>query len=257
MSERRELEASIARSLDGEPDLLPLLPELLADLDSLGGSPDDVLDLLRTADLRPGMRALDLGCGKGAVALRLAGELGLEVEAVDAFEPFLAEGRRRAAQRGLAERVTFARGEVVARAAAGGDADVVLLIALGDVLGDPRRTVAALRDCVRPGGWMVIDDAFRAEGVADDGSPPDHEAYLAALRSHGDRIVREHLPAPDEVRALERRNLQAIARRAEALGRARPELAPRLRAYVASQEREGERLVGPLVPALWLLQRTS
>src|SRR5688572_15668880 len=42
-------------------------------------------DLARDLDLRPGMRVLDLGCGKGATSVFLARELGVTVTAVDAM----------------------------------------------------------------------------------------------------------------------------------------------------------------------------
>ena len=48
---------------------------------------------------------LDIGCGNGAQTLHLAAELGGRVTAVDNHAPFLAELERRAAARGLADRV--------------------------------------------------------------------------------------------------------------------------------------------------------
>ncbi|MBI5115016.1 hypothetical protein HZA56_00920 [Candidatus Poribacteria bacterium] len=74
----------IADSLETTPELLHFMPELLADIWELGGSPGIVVNMLRPFKL-PARKAkvLDLGCGKGAVAVTLAKELGFRVFGVD------------------------------------------------------------------------------------------------------------------------------------------------------------------------------
>ena len=66
----QDIDRQIAESLDATPELLPFLPELLADWTS--SRPEEVLRFLEPLELPPTTRALDLGCGKGVVALALA-----------------------------------------------------------------------------------------------------------------------------------------------------------------------------------------
>lgn len=54
---------------------------------------------------------LDLACGTGRHVLAFA-DRGLDAEGVDFSEPFLAEARERAAERGLADEATFRHGDV-------------------------------------------------------------------------------------------------------------------------------------------------
>ena len=69
-----------AASLTAETvELLPHLPCLLQDLRVLGTPPECVESLVRTRIPESGSRRfLDLGCGKGAVAVRLAQAFGAE-----------------------------------------------------------------------------------------------------------------------------------------------------------------------------------
>ena len=63
-----ELNSQIAASLEATPELLPFIPELLADVWALGGSPEALVELLRPLGLSgTATRLLDLGCGKGAI----------------------------------------------------------------------------------------------------------------------------------------------------------------------------------------------
>ena len=60
---------AIAASMDAEPELIPFLPRLFVDLEDLGARADHVLEILRRAEFAAGSKVLDLGCGKGAVAV--------------------------------------------------------------------------------------------------------------------------------------------------------------------------------------------
>ena len=75
------------------------------------------------AGLQPRARALDIGSGNGAVAIRLAERFGLTIAAVE-LDPVMAElARRRIDEAGMGDRVslTVARSaEVLARTSRGG-----------------------------------------------------------------------------------------------------------------------------------------
>jgi cyclopropane fatty-acyl-phospholipid synthase-like methyltransferase len=102
-----ELERQIADALECTPELFPYLPELLADLEELGASRREIIELLQPLNLAAGARVLDLGCGKGAVLLALAEELGFECVGVDAFAPFIEVAQRTAQARRLTDKCTF------------------------------------------------------------------------------------------------------------------------------------------------------
>ena len=97
-----DLEQSLADSLETRKETLPYLPELLVDLWTLGSSPKLVVDMLESLKLPESFtRVLDLGCGKGAVAITLAKELGFTALGIDANAAFLKEAERKAEEENM------------------------------------------------------------------------------------------------------------------------------------------------------------
>lgn len=254
-----KLEREIAQSLDAPPELLKYLPELLADLEALGGSPNLVAELLRPLGLPRSTRALDLGCGKGAAAIRLAKEFGFEVLGVDGFAPFIAEARRRAAEEGVAGLCRFRCADVREILHSPVSYDLVIFAGLGTLLGDQADTVGKLRSLLRPGGFLILDDACLAES-AGEAFPAyqgyaGHEETLRRLAAHGDRLLKEIIIPVSEVRETNRRNTGRIRERAVKLARRHPEDRELILNYVQAQETESARLETALMCAVWLLQR--
>ena len=68
---------AVAATMDAEPELIPFLPRLFVDLEDLGARADQVLEILRRSEFAADSKVLDLGCGKGAVAVALASRMNV------------------------------------------------------------------------------------------------------------------------------------------------------------------------------------
>ena len=248
----------VAAALDATPDLVPHLAELLADLWELGSSPPLIASWLGELGLPPGTtRVLDLGCGKGAVSLTLARDLGFHVHGVDLYEPFDREARHRAAEWGLTSLCRFEGGDLreVVRTAEG--YDVVVYASVG-ALGRLDDCVRALRGCVRGGGYLLIENGYLAPGAAPaagSGNLADHDESHRRLTAHGDALLREQALDPAEMRAIDERYIRSISARAEALAKARPADADLVRGYVERQRGAASAWERSSVSATWLLQK--
>jgi SAM-dependent methyltransferase len=259
MAHREEdLHFQVARSLDADPELLPYLPELFMDMEELGAEVEQIVDVIRPLDLPRGSRVLDLGCGKGAVALALADIFGHHVDGYDATWEFVEHASRKAYRLGLDDRCRFEQADVRDVVERARDYDVVCILSLGPVLGDPGQTIGSLRRTVETGGYMFIDDGYLRD--ATDKVPgyedyQDHESALRLLQSHGDRMIEDIPCDPHRLKEWNERATFAIERRAAELAERQPSLREALQGYVENQRRETELLTGPIVPALWVLQR--
>ncbi|WNV86282.1 class I SAM-dependent methyltransferase [Umezawaea sp. Da 62-37] len=110
---------------------------------------------------RGGGVALDVGCGTGRFARRLAGR-GLEVDAVDVSEEVVAEARALSAGAGNPR---FECADVTAIDLPRGRYDVISCLACVHHM--PFSTVAALRDALAPGGVLLILGCYPESTAVD------------------------------------------------------------------------------------------
>lgn len=251
--------ADLAAYFQVDPVILRFVPELLQDLDALGSDPELIVAWLDEARLRgPRTRVLDLGCGKGAVAVAVAERLGCRVHGVDALPAFVEAARRQAQSRRVGALCTFEAGDLRDTVAKGGDYDAVLLVSVG-VLGSPEAMVRGCRACTRPGGLMILEEAYLREDCRIEfpgyGDVVTHAETLRQLGSHGDELIAERRTPLAEMQAQNRRFTTSIERRVEELAARHPEHAPSFRAYVDKERRECELLERDLECATWMLRR--
>ncbi|MFL5733342.1 MAG: class I SAM-dependent methyltransferase [Chloroflexia bacterium] len=134
------------------------------------------------ADVRPGERVLEVGCGTGDVAMLAARRVGSQgrVYGIDAAPEMVTEAQRKAHKAGL--RVEFRVEPVEAMSFEDGSFDVVLSSLMmhhqpGDL---KRRALVEIRRVLRPGGRLVIVD-FQVPGRR---LRPWEPGWLA-MRRHG------------------------------------------------------------------------
>ncbi|GAA1511508.1 methyltransferase domain-containing protein [Streptomyces albidochromogenes] len=110
-------------------------------------------------DLRPGLDALDVGCGPGTITADLAALVAPgRVTAVDAAGDVLGRAREVAAERGL-RNVEFAVADVHALDFPDDSFDVVHAHQVLQHVGDPVRALREMRRVCRPGGVVAARDS--------------------------------------------------------------------------------------------------
>jgi len=115
--------------------------------------------LAATADVQPGERVLDVGCGTGATTLAAARAAGAEggVVGVDLSAPMTARARERATEQGLTN-VRFEVGDAQTDdLTLGGEPYDVVISRFGVMFfDDPRAAFANMHRAMRPGGRLAM-----------------------------------------------------------------------------------------------------
>ena len=156
------LEESVIRAMDGtNPDLVPYLPYILQDSWEIGSDPECIISMKTKHISEPDkLQLLDLGCGKGVVSVHVAKALGCNCHGIDAIPAFIDEARSKALEHGVSQLCRFETGDIRQEINRLPQYDVIILGAIGPVLGNYFQTLTTLKACLKPGGAIIIDDAY-------------------------------------------------------------------------------------------------
>jgi ubiquinone/menaquinone biosynthesis C-methylase UbiE len=127
------------------------------------------------ADLPPGARVLDLGCGAGLDAVIAAERVGPagQVIGVDFSEAMLARARQGGAEAGRAN-VEFRQGDAEAMPLADGEIDVAMANGLFNLNPERAAIFRELARVLRPGGTV-----FAAEMILREPLPPEEQGDIS------------------------------------------------------------------------------
>ncbi|GAA3010021.1 SAM-dependent methyltransferase [Streptomyces fulvorobeus] len=125
----------------------------------------------------PGSRVLDLGCGTGRPALRIADRTGADVTGISISHKQVERATALAADRGLADRVRFERADAMDLPFAAGSFDAVIALESIIHMPDRARVLRQVARVLRPGGRLVLTDFFERAPIPDSGRPAV-ERYL-------------------------------------------------------------------------------
>ncbi len=239
------VEESVVMAMDGtDSNLFPYLPYILQDLWELGASPEVVLKLVKkhTTD-HADLKVLDLGCGKGAVLIKLAKEFDCHCHGIDAVEEFIDEANNKAKEFNIEEYCCFECDDIRVRISDLRDYDIIILGAIGPVLGDYYSTLTKLSKCLKEGGLIIIDD-----GYSDDGGAYSHpfmekkSVLLKQISDAGMRLIDEIIINKDEMKESNEYMYRNLKKRCQELIEIHPDKRNLFVDYIRKQEEENEAL---------------
>lgn len=132
-------------------------------------TPQQLVTLGEAVRLRAGQSVLDLACGSGEMLCTWSRDHGITGTGVDISTVFLGSARARAAELGVADRVSFVHGDAAGFVSAT-PVDVAACVGATWIGGGVEGTLTLLERSLRPGGLALVGEPFWRE------DPPDREA---------------------------------------------------------------------------------
>jgi O-methyltransferase StaMB len=185
-------------------------------------------------DVAPGETVLDLGCGMGQPAIRLARETGVRITGISVSTNDVERANTLARSEGLSDTVTFQRADAMSLPFPAGSFDAVWAVESVLHMPDREHVLRQVARVLRPGGQLVLSDVFQRLPVPEESRPAlDHLldtwkiSSLAELDDYPRMIRAAGLETRELINVSEHTKFSFKAM-AELFRRTRPELAARM-----------------------------
>lgn len=137
---------------------------------------EEKLDLaISYCSIRDGMRILDVGCGKGWLARRIAQRFRVQITGLEINRIFSAEARQLAAAENVADRIEIVQGLALDFHAAPASFDVVMCIGASFALGGFEPALEWMKSRVKPTGIVAIGEVFARVPPLPDSLPSNRK----------------------------------------------------------------------------------
>ncbi|MFI9245057.1 methyltransferase domain-containing protein [Streptomyces sp. NPDC053086] len=235
------------------------------DTTGLEDAADRLTDMMiERLQVGPGDRVLDIGCGLGGPAIRLAQKTGAEVVGISVSRKQVDRANELAEAAGMSGKVSFQHGDAMNLPF--DDASFSAVWMLESVMQMPDRTAALTEAArvLRPGGRLALTDNYERETISEERrpviegilkryltqSPASFEAYPVMLREAGLRCA-------ELIDVSENTTRQSVKRLGEALAKNMEQLAAKVdpEVFAKLKPAEGENLEMPEVGYLIVTAR--
>jgi len=158
----KTIEESVVTAMDGsDKELFSYFPYILQDLWKIGADPDVIIRLISNQfTICNNLKVLDLGCGKGAVSIKIAKKIGCHCYGIDAIPEFIDYAQEKAIEYKVEHLCEFEIGDIREKVKSISTYDIIILGAIGPAFGDYYTTLTTLSKCFNDNGIFIIDDGY-------------------------------------------------------------------------------------------------
>lgn len=238
----KSLEESVVTAMDGsDTAIFPYLSYILQDFWKIGSSPSDMISLIEKHSTDyPKLKVLDLGCGKGAVSVKIAEKFRSECWGIDGIADFIEYANKKAVEYTVDALCHFEQADIREKINELPVFDVVILGAVGQVFGNYYDTLKTVRKCLKQGGLILIDDAY-IEDLSSFTHPViiKRSEQLAQIERAGMELVDELIAGGEKTETFEQ-EFDYVEQRCNELIEKYPEKKSLFEGYIQAQNEEYE-----------------
>ncbi len=254
----KSIEESVVTAMDGsDKELFPFLPYILQDLWEIGADPEVIIRLIGKQFNNFGaLSVLDLGCGKGAVSVKVSHKLGCSCYGIDAISEFIEYAKQKAAEFKVNHLCRFETGDIREKVNDLSNYDIIILGALGPVFGDYYSTLTTLSNCISENGIIIIDD-----GYIDDNSDYSHPfmfketAIMQQIDKAGMKLIDNNILDGDDIKKSDDFIFNNVQRRCLELIDKYPEKQNLFLDYIKKQEIENDVLENKIIGTTMVIKK--
>ena len=196
----KTIEESVVTAMDGsDKELFSFLPYILQDLWEMGADPEAIIKLIGRYFINcEDLRVLDLGCGKGAVSVKVAKSIGCNCYGIDAIPEFISYAGKKAHEFKVEHLCTFETGDIREKVKNLSGYDIIILGGIGPVFGDYYSTLTTLSSCINKNGIFIIDDGY-IENNSDYSHPLilKQETIIQQINTAGMQLIEDDIVQKD------------------------------------------------------------
>lgn len=154
---KKEFQNSLDLTSD---ELESYIPELLKGLWELGSMPEYIIELIRRNNLGKVKNVIDLGCGKGAVLVKLAKQFEIKAIGIDIVPDFIEEANKYAKNYGVSDKIIFKTEDIIETLNKTSQQDIVIYGYDSEILGNLDNTLRQLTKCIKKDGYIILEFMF-------------------------------------------------------------------------------------------------
>jgi len=256
----KSIEESVVTSMDGtDKELFPFLPYILQDLWEIGADPDVIISLIcKHTNKFHNLKVLDLGCGKGAVSIKIAQKLSCMCHGIDAIIEFIDYANKKSIEFKVDHLCKFEVADIRERIKTLPKFDIIILGAIGPVFGDYYSTLTVLSRCLDINGIFIIDD-----GYIENNSDYIHlliqkqEAVHQQIKSSGMQLVDEIIINKDDIKDSDDFIFDNLKKKCVELIDKYPDKKQLFDNYIKKQEEENDVLENKVVCSTMVIKKSS
>ena len=224
----------------------------------MGASPEVNLSLIKRnieVEKYSNLQIVDLGCGKGAVSVKLAQELNCYVLGIDAYKDFIKSAIEYAEKNRVKAKCKFEVGDIRVNIRDLKNFDIAILGSIGHVLGNLTNTLNLVKRSLKNTGFIIIDETYITKDYESKINDYMYkEEILTEIDQSGLKIIDEHVYQSKELVESNQHIYHSIEKRANELILKYPDRTQFFEDYLESQRIENEILENQVKCVTWVLE---